>query len=122
MRFQRSDACYAIGVICMSKVFVLYVIFAIAGLIMAWLSLSLNCAHFNVAGMCQDLSNSMDLKNIEGLSLKNCFRLGDLSKDICGKLNTVSWFGVIFGLVATCIGIKQAVDVYVNKQWQNENI
>ncbi len=106
----------------MSKALFLYVIFAVGGLFLAWLSLSLNCAHFNVAGMCQDLARSIELNAIEDISLKNCFRLGEHSKDICSRLNTASWFGVVFGLTATCIGIKHAVKVYVNKKWQNENI
>jgi hypothetical protein len=106
----------------MSKAFFLYVTFAVGGMFMAWLSLSLNCSHFNVAGMCQDLERSIELNTIEGLSLKNCFRLGELSKEICSRLNIASWFGVIFGLVAACIGAKHAVKVYVNKQWKNENI
>ena len=96
--------------------------FSFGGLFLAWLSLSLNCAHFNVAGMCQDLASSIELNSIEGLSLKNCFRLAELSRDICSRLNTASWFGVIFGLIASCVGVKHAIQEYVNKQWQNENI
>jgi hypothetical protein len=106
----------------MSNGFVLSIIFAVFGLVMAWLSLDLSCAHFDVAGMCRNLSESMSVKEIENLSLANCFRLADLSNNICGKIWTVSWFGVLFGITATCFGTKHAIEAYVNQESENENI
>jgi hypothetical protein len=105
----------------MSKAIVLPIIFAILGLVMAWLSLGLSCAHFDIAGMCKDLSESISAKEIESLSFANCFRLADLSKSICGKIWTISWFGILFGVTATCLGTKQAIEAYVNREWENEN-
>ena len=87
---------------------------------MAWMSLGLNCAHFDVMGMCQDLERSIALHEYQNLSLKNCFRLGELSQQICGTMRTASWYGVLFGLLAGCVGTKQAVLVYVEWTWPKE--
>ena len=65
---------YTLGVICMSNGFVLSIIFAVFGLVMAWLSLDLSCAHFDVAGMCRNLSESMSVKEIENLRIELEFK------------------------------------------------
>jgi len=88
---------------------------------MAWLSFSLSCAHFDISSMCQDMSNKVTGDSIPDYSFNNCFRLADLSKVICARMQTVSWFGLFFGLGTACIATNQAIEKYVEKSWENDN-
>jgi len=105
----------------MSKPFLLWSLLAISGLVMAWLSFSLSCAHFDISSMCQDMSNKVTGDSIPDYSFNNCFRLADLSKVICARMQTVSWFGLFFGLGTACIATNQAIEKYVEKSWENDN-
>lgn len=106
----------------MNKTFCISVVFAVCGLVMAWLSLSLSCAHVGVENMCEQLSEAMLAIELESVSLNRCFMQADLSKNLCSRISTVSWFGVFFGISAFCFGAKQAIEAYVNHTWENENI